>query len=244
MDVRWMWIFVDALAPAGPAWDFWQAATRSARSATRGDQDEFATLLPAQGDPWVKVQEVRSGGGIHLDLDVPDPLAAAEDVVAAGAREVFRYADGGCVILRSPGGFVFCLTRWDGAAAQARAGEPDLLDQLCLDIPAASYEVECAFWGRLLGADPVRGSLPEFRAVPRASHLPVRILLQRKDSGDGPVTGHVDFACADRQATRRAHEGLGAAYRGSGPHWTVMRAPGGQTYCLTDRDPETGTLRA
>jgi hypothetical protein len=34
--------------------------------------------------------------------------------------------------------------------------------------------------------------------------------------------------------------GLGAEVVSVNPFWTVLTAPGGQVYCLTDRDPRTG----
>jgi hypothetical protein len=69
IDVRWIWLFLDTVGTdAGPSWEFWRQVTHSTLSPTRGDRSEFATFLPEQGDPWVKVQAVQSGGGVHLDL--------------------------------------------------------------------------------------------------------------------------------------------------------------------------------
>lgn len=241
MDVRWLWIFLDVPTPADELWQFWADATGTQVVDVRGAGGEFATLAPPAGDPWVKLQAVGDGGGVHLDLDVEDPSAAALFAIGLGAREVFRYPGDGYVVLRSPGGFVFCLTTWHGAARQER-GSAVLLDQLCLDIPADQWETECAFWGALMGIEPVTGSMNQFRVLPRPRHQPVRILLQRKDTEGGVVTGHPDLACADRARTRAEHEGLGARHTAEWTHWSVMTAPGGQVYCLTDRRPATGTL--
>ena len=78
MRVRWVWAFLDF-----PEEDFdegvdhWQSVTATVVSPLRGDREEFATLLPAEGSAWVKVQRVGDGGGVHLDLDVQEPLEAA-----------------------------------------------------------------------------------------------------------------------------------------------------------------------
>jgi hypothetical protein len=89
IDVRWTWLFLDTpRADADRSWAFWSEVTGWRRSPTRGDREEFATLLPPLGDPWLKVQAVEDGpGGIHLDLDldVDDVHAAAAEAEALGA---------------------------------------------------------------------------------------------------------------------------------------------------------------
>ncbi len=45
------------------------------------------------------------------------------------------------------------------------------------------------------------------------------------------------------QPTRTRHAALGATVEGTHERWTVLTAPGGQVYCLTDRDPLSGTVR-
>ena len=76
----WMSAFLDL---AADEFDrdvaFWQGVTGYALSATRGAPPEFATLVPPDGDDYLRVQ--RLGGGasrIHLDLHVEDPQAEAE----------------------------------------------------------------------------------------------------------------------------------------------------------------------
>lgn len=253
VDVRWVWVFLDTVeTEAGPSWEFWRQVTRSTLSPTRGERDEFATFLPAHGDPWIKVQAVQSGGGVHLDLDVDDPRTAAEEAKALGASELGVLRDetstGGdgtesVVIMASPGGQVFCFTTADPAAEPERSvdGE-DLLDQVCLDLPDLSFAVDVDFWHRLTGWEVGTGSHHEFAALARPDGIPVRILLQRLGEREGPARAHVDLACRDRAATRARHEALGARASGEGPRWTVMTDPVGRTYCLTDRDPATGRL--
>jgi hypothetical protein len=64
-----------------------------------------------------------------------------------------------------------------------------------------------------------------------------RILLQRLGETDGPVRAHPDLATADRSADTDRHVALGARVVGVHGYWTVLTAPGGQVYCLTDRSP-------
>ena len=150
--VRWVWLFLDSpRADAERSWRFWAQVTGWDLSSTRGDDDEFATLLPPRGDSWLKLQAVADGpSGIHLDLDVEDVHAAAARAEHLGATRTGVIGDT-VVILRSPGGLAFCLTTWRGDADQVRDGVPDLLDQVCLDIPQDRHAAEVAFWSGLTG---------------------------------------------------------------------------------------------
>ena len=230
MTVRWVWLFLDlperefevALA-------FWRGVARSDVSAWRGDYREFATLLPAEGDPWLKVQRVGGEGGVHLDLDVDEPLpVAAERSVRLGAAVVGDLGD--VVVCRSPGGFVFCLTPWspeESSRGQVRAGAESLVDQVCLDIPSAGYAGELGFWSQLTGW-PVDDPDPRRRV--RAAGLARRAYRCGSCSSgsrtyEGPVRGHVDLAAVDRAAEVERHRGLGAREEGPGDGWTVMRGP-------------------
>ncbi|WP_420918526.1 VOC family protein, partial [Streptomyces caniscabiei] len=65
---------------------FWTAVTATRLSAPRGDQGEFVTLLPENGDACAKAQGVDSGdGGAHLDLLVEDVHALVDRAVDLGA---------------------------------------------------------------------------------------------------------------------------------------------------------------
>ncbi|KGN38205.1 hypothetical protein N803_10635 [Knoellia subterranea KCTC 19937] len=241
MEVRWMWAFLDTVEAVSPVSEvFWADATRAKPSSRRGERGEFATLLPDRGDPWVKVQRVLDGGGVHLDLDVDDVATAADEAAQLGATEVHRYSDGNVVVMRSPGGFTFCLTSWTNAGSpstQVRDDQPDLLDQVCLDVPSDLYAGELAFWERLTGWPRRAGSLPEFTSLTRPDGIPVRLLFQRLGEATGTVRAHIDFACHDRAASRVAHEAAGATTVEEHDFWTVMRDPVGRTYCLTHRLP-------
>ena len=249
VDIKWVWVFLDTVeTDAGPSWEFWRQVTRSGLSPTRGERGEFATFLPADGDPWIKVQAVQSGGGVHLDLDVADPRAAADEAKSPGAPELgVPPAPGGAgavFTLPPPGAQVFSSPPGGATGSQSRDGQADLLDQVCLDLPELSFAVDVVFWHELTGWEIGTGAHHEFSALRRPDGIPVRVLLQRLGEREGPARAHVDIACRDRAATRSRHEELGAKVVAEGPRWSVMADPVGRTYCLTDRDPATGRLPA
>lgn len=246
MSPTWITAFLD-FAPdrydEGVA--FWSAATGHDVGPRRGEAGEFATLVPGDGDAYLRVQRLGEGPDrIHLDLHVTDVRAAADEAVALGAAEI---ADHGYVVLRSPGGFTFCFvdhpaatrprpTTWPGAHSS-------LVDQVCLDIPATSYDRESLFWSELTGWEE-RGSTvsTDFHSLVRPAGHPIRLLLQRLHDPTGDVGAHLDWATTGRAAEIERHVALGARVRDAQSHWTVLEDPTGRVYCLTDRDPETGVL--
>jgi hypothetical protein len=263
--VVWLTAFLD-LPPHvhGAGSRFWSAVTGYAVSPARGDEAEFTTLLPPQGDPFVKVQRtvaVRRPDGsspdrasIHLDVHLPsaaDIVPAAETAVSLGGRILHR-SPHGYVVLRSPGGLTFCLVheRLRERPAPSRwpddGGHDSLVDQVCLDTPPEDFERECAFWADLTGWE-LRSSAahPELAHLARPDGIPLRVLLQRLEDDRGHlVSGHLDLASSDRAAETRRHERLGAVVEQvrPGPGWTVLTDPTGARYCITDRDPRTGLL--
>ncbi len=149
MTVRWIYAFLDRPADRfAAACRFWTAVTDTHLSAPRG---EFVTLLPHEGDPYLKAQAVGDAGGVHLDLCVDDVAGAAAAAQRLGAAVVARHD--GWTVLRSPGGLPFCLVPWHGEAntppvVTAPGGEASRLDQVCLDVPPPGYDAELAFWRR------------------------------------------------------------------------------------------------
>jgi len=246
-SVVWTTAFIDAPSDVLPAVAaFWARVTRSTISATRGDHDQFATLLPGDGDAFLRVQTLGDGPRVHLDLHVADVAAAVADAVAAGATEVLRREH---VVLRSPGGFTFCFVPDRGERTRPQPvvgsfGGSTLVDQVCLDIPAAIFDAEGAFWSRITGWESLAASSPEFAVLRRPQGMPLRFLLQRLGPDErGPVRAHLDIACGEnRVAVESEHIAAGAAVVRHGRVWTVMVDPAGLEYCLTPRDPVTGTL--
>lgn len=235
----WIQIFLDTPASAfDEAVAFWSAVTGWPTSERRGEDGQFLTLLAPAGSSYVKMQAVDGPAGIHLDLDSADRPGSVARARELGATTAWTYHD--VEVMRSPGGFTFCQTLLDGEPFLVRDGST-VLDQVCLDIPGDAWDSEVAFWRDLTGRELQDATAPGFARLV-APDAP-RILLQRLGEPDGPVRAHPDLASADREADTAAHVRLGAAVLGVHGYWTVLSAPGGQVYCLTDRDPRTGTVR-
>lgn len=247
MPVRWLTVFLDFPADTFDAVvAFWQEVTGYELSPSRGAASEFATLLPPASDAYLRVQRVREGsGGYHVDLHVDqgsleESAARAE---ALGAR--VRHVEAELVIADSPGRFTFCIVPWEGESVVpgplVTDGGASRVDTVCLDVPPAEFERECAFWAALTGWEPRPAPLPAFVYLTRPPGMPVRVLLQRLDSAPPgqPVRAHVDFGVADEHALSR-HVGLGARVVGAHPYWTVLADPAGLEYCLVAREPDDG----
>jgi hypothetical protein len=241
MQIRWMHLFLDTPSPdAARSWSYWADVTGSSVSAVRGEHAQFATLLPAHGDGWLKVQAVDKGaGGVHVDIDTDDRAAFVARARDLGATVQATYHD--VVVLRSPAGIVFCATVGESGSVDRHVDA--LADQACLDIPPAQFAAEVAFWRDLTGwvASEIRDD-DEFVSLRRPPEMPVRILLQRRDD-DTPASAHVDFATEDRPEETERHVRAGGEVVSVHRQWTVMRDPVGRIYCLTDRDPATGMPR-
>lgn len=246
MSPFWVTAFLDnAAAHHHESVGFWQDVTGYALSAPRGDDGEFATLLPPDGDAYLRVQRRRRGGDrIHLDLHVPDPQAAARAAVAAGGTFV---VDRGYVVMASPGGFVFCFVATPasvrpGATAHGSSGLARVR-QVALDVPPASYRTELGFWTAVTGwAQHPSSVSDDFRFLvpptgPAQPAQPLQLLLQRLGGDEPRVRAHLDWGTTDRAAETERHLGLGAHVLAVHPHWTVLRDPVGRVYCLTDGDP-------
>ena len=221
---------------------FWRDVTGYAVSPARGEHQEFASLLPPDGDHHLGLQRLADGPArIHLDLHVDDPQAATAEAETRGASVVAR-PEPDYVVLRSPGGFTFCFVSHEGStpapAAEWAGGLRSAVDQVCLDIPPAVYDEECRFWQQLTGWElRVSADRAEFRRLIRPPEQPLQLLLQRLDEEAGPVRAHLDLSCTDRAAETERHVALGAqvvAVRGG---WTVLTDPVGTAYCITDRNP-------
>jgi hypothetical protein len=239
LPAAWIQVFLDT--PAADFTDavaFWSAVTGWRASEPRGEDGQFLTLLPPAGPAYVKMQAVEGPAGIHLDLDTSDRAGSVGLARVLGATTAWTYHD--VEVMRSPGGFTFCQTVLDGEPSLERDGST-ILDQVCLDIPSNAWDAEVAFWRELTGRELQDATAPGFARLV-APDRP-RILLQRLGEPDGPVRAHPDLATADRAADTDAHVRLGARVVEVHDFWTVLVAPAGQVYCLTDRDPRTGLVR-
>ena len=245
MSIRWMTAFIDRPAASfGAACQFWQAVTSTTLSSTRGELGEFATLVPAAGDACLRVQRVQDGpGGSHLDLHVDDVRAGADEAIGLGAQKL---ADlDGVVVLRSPGGLVFCCVDHHGEATVPRPIEIDgvrsVVDQFSIDVAPDRYDDEYEFWATLTRWERNEGWSDEFRALARPPGAPFRLLFQRRGPTDSGLdtSCHLDIACDDIAVTERSHVAFGATVVAR-RWWTVMADPSGVEYCLTPRNPDTG----
>jgi hypothetical protein len=237
--------FLDLSAEDHPvAVEFWRGVTGYELSAARGERDEFATLMPPAGDDHLRVQRIADGrSGTHLDVHVTELAAAVEHAVGAGAVLLARQEH---AVLRSPGGYLFCLVTEPATRPSAPitwpGGHRSRVDQLCLDVGPSAYDDECAFWERLTGW-PVRVTpRVEFARLQVPAALRSRVLLQRLEQDEGPVRGHLDVATDDREAEVRRLVALGAEPLHDGPIWTALKPPVGPVLCVTGRDPVTGRV--
>ncbi len=143
MAVTWLTAFLDMPRTESGATSvaFWERVTGWGLSARRGQASEFATLVPGDGDAFLRVQEVAGAtAGVHLDVHVEDLAAAREAAVGLGGGIVAdRTDDADLVVLRSPGGLAFCLTpsgseRVRPGPVRGASGRRSRVDQLCLDV--------------------------------------------------------------------------------------------------------------
>src|SRR5258705_359793 len=245
MTIQWVFAFIDRPAEGFEAASaFWSTVLKWTVSSRRGDHDEFATLLPRDGDAYVKLQAVGAGGGMHLDLAVSDVRAFVDRARGLGAQVTADHQ--GYVVLTSPGGQLFCAVPWLGEArrpapTRSLLGATSRLDQAVIDVASPLVDAEAEFWASLTGWPAHRSRLEEFTVVQQPDELPVRLMIQRIGE-DRPTSGHLDLACSDRTVVRAWHEKNGATVVAEHPLWTVMRDPAGGVYCLTPRDPSTGRL--
>ena len=219
----WLSAFLDlASADHDTAVAFWQGVTGFGISPARGVHDEFATLVPPDGDDYLRVQRLGAGPSrIHLDLHRPGDAFAVHE---------------------SPGGFAWCTVGRPGAVRPRPAvwpgGHRSQVDQVCLDIPSERYDEECAFWSGLTGwAVADSPAYAEFRRLQVPAGLALKVLLQRLDEPTGPARAHLDLATDDRPAETARHVALGAEVVDVRRGWTVLRDPARSSYCITDRRP-------
>jgi hypothetical protein len=219
---------------------FWAGVTGFEVSPPRGGDDEFVSLLPPDGDDYLRVQGLADGDGrIHLDLHVENPTHAAEAAIELGAHVLVRHEDG-YVVVRSPGGFVFCFV---SHAARRRPGPTawpggrSMVDQVCLDIPPAAYDSEVEFWRALTGWELDPDVDREFARLEAPDDQPLRWLVQRLDDEIDAVRVHLDVAADDRDAEVARHVALGATAGARHDWWTVLTDPVGTAYCITRRKP-------
>jgi hypothetical protein len=243
VQIHWMTLFLDFPAEEFDAGvDYWSKVTGTHRSEQRGGENEFATLVPNQGHPYLRVQRLGSGPAqCHLDLHI-DPAERSGAVAhAVGLGAVHIFEGGEHDVFTSPGGFPFCLVPWEGESEvpppnrMVGLATSARLDQVCLDIPPAHWEPESVFWSALTGWELLHLDDSEFARLGVPAELPLKLLLQRLDDEAPTVTAHPDFAVPRRASLAPHHAALGAKVGPVNEEWTVMTDPLGRVYCLTGR---------
>lgn len=237
--VTWLTAFIDtADERADLAEVFWSRVTGQVPSARRGPREEFSTMLPADGDPYLRLQRViqSTPGGLHLDVhtDDLDELSLRAETLGAAAS----YLDEGYVVCGSPGGMTFCLVAGPGERRPEPAPWPggrSLIDQVCIDVPPSQWDSECAFWAGLTGWELTETGAPEFRRLEGPEGMSLRVLLQRLDEEQPVVTAHLDLASDDAGAEAARHVVLGAAVVRRTAGWVTLADPIGREYCVTRR---------
>lgn len=202
--------------------------------------DNFRT-----GDAFLRSQVTDSPScAVHVDLHAPDTVAAATQAKSLGAEITADH--GSLVVLASPAGMPFCLTADHRDSVRPLPplwphGQYSLVDQVCLDIAEERFEQEAEFWSAMTSWPRLRGSRPEFDYLDRPNDMPLRLLLQRV-GGSGPTRAHLDLACDDVAAETARHQSIGAQVVRQTAAWTTLRDPAHREYCITSRDPWTGTI--
>ena len=244
MSPLWLTAFLDnGVEHHDASVGFWRQTTGYELSLPRGDDGEFASLVPPDGDPFLKVQRLHAGADrVHIDLHVPDPRAAADHAIGLGATEL-TFVGVGYVVLTSPGGLAFCFVSHPAvqkpSATQHAGGHASRVHQVAIDVPQEKYERELDFWHQVTGWQPRPSSrFEEFRFLGPGDGQPLGLLVQRLGEDDpGPVRAHLDWGTTNREAETERHVALGATVVGVHSRWTVMKEPTGRVYCLTDGDP-------
>lgn len=205
-------------------------------SPRRGAADEFATLLPTEGDPVLRVQRTIDGStGVHVDFHVDDVGAAAGRAVSLGATLL---AESGHAMLRSPAGLVFCFVADAGErrVPPPVGSPPAALDQIAVDVPDRDFAGEIDFWSELLGWARRPASSHEFQRLEQPDGLPFRLLFQRlgRDSPARAAGAHLDISAGEgREDVAARHVELGASHVATFDHWIVLEDPAGLPYCVT-----------
>ena len=85
--ISWVTAFLDTDQDRAPQVErFWCAVTGSLLSPRRGSREEFVTLLPPDGEAFLKAQTVGQSppGGMHLDLHTDDIDATCATLTERG----------------------------------------------------------------------------------------------------------------------------------------------------------------
>lgn len=246
MHPRWLSAFLDFPAESfGSEVTFWRAIAGSTVSPPRGEHREFASLEPFHGDSHLRVQRIDEGpGGVHLDLHTDAEADLVTHAEALGARVIDRQPD--VTVLRSPGGFNFCIVGWGGETTKSRPIRwPDdtisIVDRLSIDVPAQLFDREVHFFAELTGMPAQQAGeadAPELVRLRRDRSKTLGLVLS--PTQDDEAAGHLELATNSVSDEVARHQDWGASIVAEHAHWTEMLDPAGLPYRITARNPRTG----
>lgn len=245
VPVPWMHAFVDVPAQhVGAARQFWQAATGWPLGDPWETHPEFRSFQPPGSTRYLHLQSIGGAPRIHLDL-VGDTVRDVARLEELGAKLV----DGGdwWQVMASPAGLPFCVCGCDELSSMTRprpvewtGGHRSRLVQLCVDVPAARYDIELAFWRAATGWEDEPVDSPEFHRLVHRDRSPLQLLVQRlgEDDPDTHARAHLDLGTDDMAAEVARMEELGATQLWPGNGFIALRDPTGLPFCVTGNRPD------
>lgn len=143
---------------------FWSGVTGWPPDRQWADHPEFTALVAPMGTGGVSLQVDDVAPRVHLDLYPDgDPDDLVDRLLSIGARSVQRHE--WWHVLESPGGLPFCVVQEASGSPAPPTAWPDghrsRVVRVCVDIPAARWDVELRFWPAALGWATTRGSREE-----------------------------------------------------------------------------------
>jgi predicted enzyme related to lactoylglutathione lyase len=243
VTVRWVHAFVDVPASqAEAARAFWSAVPGWRVGEPWAGHPEFTSLEPPDGTAYLHVQVIGGPPRVHLDL-LGDPVADAGRLTTLGAERGFR--GDGWQVMGSPAGLPFCVCGEPGpherpGAVTRPGGQRGRLVQLCVDVPAARYDAELAFWRAATGWDDEPVDAPEFARLVHRSESPLQLLVQRlgEDDGGTQARAHLDLGTDDLAAEVARVRALGARVLRRRGGFVALEDPVGLPFCVTANDPD------
>jgi catechol 2,3-dioxygenase-like lactoylglutathione lyase family enzyme len=109
---------------------------------------------------------------------------------------------------------------------------------LGIDVPAADFEAQTAFWAGALGAEPEADEDGTYQDLGRHGGL----LLFTQRLGDGDARVHLDIETDDVEAEVARLETLGASRLRQVSSWWILRDPAGLEFCIVP--PQSGDFPA
>jgi predicted enzyme related to lactoylglutathione lyase len=241
--VPWIHAFVDVPADRlAETTTFWSATTGWPSGSPWPRHPEFVSLQPPGAGSYLHVQRIGGPPRVHLDLLADDIDAEAQRLAALGARRHDRHE--WWQVMESPGGLPFCLCGDPDRVRPGPARWPDghrsRVVQVCVDIPAAAYDAELAFWHHATGWPPGSVDRPEYDRLEPPAGSPLRMITQRLGTDDaGKATRvHVDIGTDDLDAEVARVQALGARLVERFDRWVVFEDPAGLPFCVTPKPPD------